>query len=1185
MTEGVFCTETTPFYPSTVCSLPIEQIRQLARDYNERTGNRTLFRDEFDYELNPIDDLFELLEEMNTYDEGLSEEEQINYFFEYESFRKENIIARLEELARRYYLNIDLFLTTTYDTFYDAFIKYGHLLPEALTPTPLTEFTKQYVVHMLREYDKTVQEKIFFTQVTSALGICSDLVSKYRDDGRLETDRHFICSGPATNKCMNETVKERFTVSGDDEAFIKTGYISCACNSLLGDRYIQCRGEYDCMDLLTYVDRPTRFYIEKQLERRAIERNEREQVEKRKLISSIAVAIEPLEEKESIEEVEIDRALSELIRLSIPVCPNCKAQFLDWTNCYSVECASCKKDFCGVCLRFSGTSTETHRHIRMDCKKHSQWTDPQDQDEFDPIRPDVYGDPRGSSILFISVQTNQAPWVMTRRKLFPDDPYLASNTIAENMLDYFITLPEPIQRGVVQKIQTEIHTLIRTGNQHQIQHERDIIQLIQYDVKLEIYRMKKNVSITLSQGSNFPISLLYFIPWDVFYKNTVRLPDSIELFRLAMSNKIDEDHYMLFINALQKAKAVVAGGSVLTAYLYRNEEEKDDEKDQKEEKTKDEIQDLDVYIHQSSVYEFVTLLFASTWKIKNRSITHYNGMRLERNHVMSRITLSYDAITMDVMIVPNEIPLQKAIDQFDLSCCQITFDGASFSSNVWDDIFSRKAYVSLSYLDDISTFRYSIYKRMVKYKRRGFRIIIQWKCSTCENVNDINDQVCLQCEEEERPFTLRPDLINEMMGYVDAKERLIKQIKMIINSYSEYLSDIEIESINFSLSREDDDYINIFSSTSSFHPFTIAYTGDEIMILSRFLVVKEDIERFIKQYVGPHGNRDPFDGPKFIVSSLYELILQSNQFYEYLSDHSVKKIQEYIDIASIDMMMKYPLYPITMDRFEEILPYLLDRRTGKQSQFFDKTQVKLPYIKKILYGMAFRTLLDQEDDAIEKLALVRQTLGLTREDIAISRWCSLFSSETIHPLSFVSVTDVLGGDSLIKSNRRGITLKVNYPGSAVNRENVYFYTIDSFRDIIRDSFVDNYVKPRYINKDRQALTRITFELLDEQKEDNVDEDVFRPRGVMSPSHVFVPTHLLYNALLFTSSHIVCVSATEIEISQYSVQSEYYDQMITDFVYDLVQVDPENPYQIQPHLLSLSENIASMGKRKKMLKKK
>lgn len=45
-------------------------------------------------------------------------------------------------------------------------------------------------------------------------------------------------------------------------------------------------------------------------------------------------------------------------------CPYCKLVFYDFTGCLSLTCASCKKVFCGVCLKIHGSSLDAHADVK-----------------------------------------------------------------------------------------------------------------------------------------------------------------------------------------------------------------------------------------------------------------------------------------------------------------------------------------------------------------------------------------------------------------------------------------------------------------------------------------------------------------------------------------------------------------------------------------------------------------------------------------------------------------------------------------------------------------------------------------------------------------------------------------------------------------------------------------------------
>ena len=90
----------------------------------------------------------------------------------------------------------------------------------------------------------------------------------------------------------------------------------------------------------------------------------------------MACSIERLEaqaqaEKQAIEDSAdakknlVRRMLTEIddVMTSAIACPHCATPFFDFAGCLSLTCANCAKEFCGVCLKKHGRTTDGHQQV------------------------------------------------------------------------------------------------------------------------------------------------------------------------------------------------------------------------------------------------------------------------------------------------------------------------------------------------------------------------------------------------------------------------------------------------------------------------------------------------------------------------------------------------------------------------------------------------------------------------------------------------------------------------------------------------------------------------------------------------------------------------------------------------------------------------------------------------------
>ena len=127
------------------------------------------------------------------------------------------------------------------------------------------------------------------------------------------------------------------------------------------------------------------------------------------------------------------------------------------------------------------------------------------------------------------------------------------------------------------------------------------------------------------------------------------------------------DKFADFNDALISAEALVAGGSVLAPYIDGR------------------ISDIDIYIHASKAEEFVEVLkkelgyyFVSNG---NYIAPAYDQSFFRKNNILARFRLFSGLYTyIDIMIIPDDITLLSVVTNFDLTFCEIWYDGKTVSA-------------------------------------------------------------------------------------------------------------------------------------------------------------------------------------------------------------------------------------------------------------------------------------------------------------------------------------------------------------------------------------------------------------------------------------------------------------------------------------------------------------------------
>ena len=174
-----------------------------------------------------------------------------------------------------------------------------------------------------------------------------------------------------------------------------------------------------------------------------------------------------------------------------------------------------------------------------------------------------------------------------------------------------------------------------------------------------------------------------------------------------------ENIFNTFNNGIRQADALIAGGAVLSAY------------------TGGTINDLDIYVHISRVSKLKDVLVNIGFQFSlylNYIAPPYDQSFFKRNNILSRFRM-YDLLyrypDIDLMIIPDAIPLRNVVTNFDLSFCEIWYDGITVEAVDPTGVLSKKGVLKKDYLENLLVFfnMYTI-KRMRKYKIRGFTIDI-----------------------------------------------------------------------------------------------------------------------------------------------------------------------------------------------------------------------------------------------------------------------------------------------------------------------------------------------------------------------------------------------------------------------------------------------------------------------------
>lgn len=180
------------------------------------------------------------------------------------------------------------------------------------------------------------------------------------------------------------------------------------------------------------------------------------------------------------------------------------------------------------------------------------------------------------------------------------------------------------------------------------------------------------------------------------------------------------DLFEEFRLAIISTKAVVAGGSILSFFGGFT------------------INDLDIYVNYSKGMELLTSLAGLGFKIRPYKCHHASQYEsfFSKNNIQTRFYIERRSIengyrmrqSIDVMIIPDGYDIENIVTNFDLSFCEIWWNGLdTFASDPYG-VRHKSGILKPDYRKSLfGELNLFIIKRIQKYRKRGFSI------DTCPN--------------------------------------------------------------------------------------------------------------------------------------------------------------------------------------------------------------------------------------------------------------------------------------------------------------------------------------------------------------------------------------------------------------------------------------------------------------------
>jgi hypothetical protein len=201
--------------------------------------------------------------------------------------------------------------------------------------------------------------------------------------------------------------------------------------------------------------------------------------------------------------------------------------------------------------------------------------------------------------------------------------------------------------------------------------------------------------------------------------------------------------YQEFLDTLRKTQSIIAGGSIVSVITNTNPR-----------KALKKINDLDIYTYKHGAQELTTLLLKHgviSEVFEMNVAPSYDESFLRANNIKIRLHFKLDSNikrSIDIMIVDDDISLPGVVNNFDLTFCQVYFDGDNIKAFFPEHIINRSGYLTEQYVKSLLRFNKFTIKRMKKYTDRGFEIKYNIPPDLCSQNFDIRkNRVPVSLEE------------------------------------------------------------------------------------------------------------------------------------------------------------------------------------------------------------------------------------------------------------------------------------------------------------------------------------------------------------------------------------------------------------------------------------------------------
>jgi len=375
----------------------------------------------------------------------------------------------------------------------------------------------------------------------------------------------------------------------------------------------------------------------------------------------------------------------------------------------------------------------------------------------------------------------------------------------------------------------------------------------------------------------------------LFYGRQEFTQNEVEKFENKLKKRIlffDE-----FKESIVRNKAIIAGGSVLS--IFGNYP----------------INDLDIYVNFSNAKELMKDLYVlgcscdittlhrapaydQSFFRKNNIIARFNTFMNDncfRGHIQN---YGNRKIEIDIMLIPDNIPLENVVTNFDLTFCQVWWDGEKLNSYDIDDVRNKSGSLNPDYIQSYLEMNQFIIKRLYKYKSRGFQIKI--------DISGVTENVITKTEKTfDNERWVLTSLVNYILedvrlyGYIDLQPQVLS-LSSIYDLYGKdvvdaYIVKLYVEKVAYYPQK----YKSVYSKEFSYIVDANSQQ-DPDTIVSRWRTEKVNEYREYKEYIKQLRKDFKEQNMEKIIKSIYN-VQPHHQGRRDINQERVLQIQLYMN--------------------------------------------------------------------------------------------------------------------------------------------------------------------------------------------------------------------------------------------------------------------------------------------------